>query len=83
VASAVNAIDAAERQILVSAYTLTKGSGIAEPLVRAKQRGTDVNLIADKTTPCEQASGIETLARAGVPVSDRSRCRDRPTPRRW
>ena len=35
---AIHAVDGAERQILVSAYTLTNGSGIVEALVRAKQR---------------------------------------------
>jgi NAD(P)-dependent dehydrogenase (short-subunit alcohol dehydrogenase family) len=37
-------------------------------LVRAKERGVDVRLIADRTTPCERESGIEPLAAAGVPV---------------
>ena len=37
-ACAIHAVDGAERQILVSAYTLTNGSGIVEALVRAKQR---------------------------------------------
>ena len=67
-AFAVDAIDRAEDQILVNAYALTAGSGIVEALVRAKQRGIDVKLIADRTTPCERGSGIESLARAGVPV---------------
>lgn len=67
-AFAVNAIDAAERQILVTSYALTTGTGIVEALVRAKQRGVDVKLIADKTTPCERNSGIDPLARAAVPV---------------
>lgn len=67
-AFAVDAVDAAERQILVNAYTLTTGSGIVEALVRAKQRGVDVKLIADRTTPCERGSGIETIAHAEVPV---------------
>jgi phosphatidylserine/phosphatidylglycerophosphate/cardiolipin synthase-like enzyme len=35
---------------------------------RAKERGVDVRLIADKTTPCERASEIEPLAAAGVPI---------------
>jgi phosphatidylserine/phosphatidylglycerophosphate/cardiolipin synthase-like enzyme len=52
----------------VNAYGLTAGSGVVEALVRAKQRGIDVKLIADKTTPCERGSGIEPLARAGVPI---------------
>jgi phosphatidylserine/phosphatidylglycerophosphate/cardiolipin synthase-like enzyme len=67
-AFAVRAIDHAEREILVGAYGLTTGSGIVESLVRAKERGVDVRLIADKTTPCEHASGIEPLAAAGVPI---------------
>jgi phosphatidylserine/phosphatidylglycerophosphate/cardiolipin synthase-like enzyme len=67
-AFAIDAINRAEREILVSAYALTTGSGIVEALVRAKQRGVDVELIADKTTPCERGSGIEPLARAGVPI---------------
>jgi phosphatidylserine/phosphatidylglycerophosphate/cardiolipin synthase-like enzyme len=37
-------------------------------LVRAKERGIDVRLIADKTTPCERGSGIEPLAAAGMPI---------------
>jgi phosphatidylserine/phosphatidylglycerophosphate/cardiolipin synthase-like enzyme len=65
---AVDAIDRAEDQILVNAYTLTTGSGIVEALSRAKQRGVDVKLIADRTTPCGRGSGIEPLARTGVPV---------------
>ena len=65
---AVRAIDNAEREILVGAYGLTTGSGIVEALVRAKKRGVDVRLIADRTTPCPRASSIEPLAAAGVPV---------------
>ena len=65
---AVCAIDNAEREILVGAYGLTTGSGIVEALVRAKERGVDVRLIADRTTPCEREGGIEPLAAAGVPI---------------
>ena len=68
IAFAVDAIDRAESQILVNAYTLTTGSGIVEALIQAKQRDVDVKLIADKTTPCERGSGIEPLAHAGVPI---------------
>jgi phosphatidylserine/phosphatidylglycerophosphate/cardiolipin synthase-like enzyme len=67
-AFAVRAIDNAEREILVGAYGLTTGAGIVEALVRAKGRGVDVRLIADKTTPCPATNGIEPLAAAGVPV---------------
>ena len=71
-AFAVRAIDNAEREILVAAYGLTTGSGIVEALVRAKRRGVDVRLIADKTTRCERGSEIDPLARADMPVwSDR------------
>jgi phosphatidylserine/phosphatidylglycerophosphate/cardiolipin synthase-like enzyme len=67
-AFAVRAINNAEREILVCAYGLTTGSGIVGALVRAKERGADVRLIADRTTPCERGSGIEPLAAAGVQI---------------
>jgi phosphatidylserine/phosphatidylglycerophosphate/cardiolipin synthase-like enzyme len=68
VAFADRAIGDAAREILVGAYGLTTGSGIVEALIRAKQRGIDVRLIADKTTPCERNSAVEPLAAAGVPI---------------
>jgi phosphatidylserine/phosphatidylglycerophosphate/cardiolipin synthase-like enzyme len=52
----------------VSAYGLTVGSGIVGALIRAKERGVDVKLIADRSTPCGRGSGIEPLAAAGVPT---------------
>jgi phosphatidylserine/phosphatidylglycerophosphate/cardiolipin synthase-like enzyme len=61
-AFSVRAIDKAEREILVAAYRLTVGSGIVGALIRAKERGVDVRLIADKAAPCGRASGIEPLA---------------------
>ena len=67
-AFAVDAIDRAETLILVNAYGLTTSSSTVEALVRAKQRGVDVRLIADRTTPCERNSGINPLARAGIPI---------------
>jgi phosphatidylserine/phosphatidylglycerophosphate/cardiolipin synthase-like enzyme len=67
-AFAVRAIDGARRQILVNAYNLTTGAGIVEALVRARARGVDVRLIADKRTPCERNTGIDALAAAGVPI---------------
>jgi phosphatidylserine/phosphatidylglycerophosphate/cardiolipin synthase-like enzyme len=67
-AFAVDAIDRAEAQILVNAYGLTTSSSTVEALVRAKQRGVDVRLIADRKTPCERNSGIGPLAEAGVPI---------------
>jgi phospholipase D len=67
-AFAVAAIDRARRQILVNAYNLTTGAGIVEALVRARARGVDVELIADKRTPCERNTGVDALAAAGAPI---------------
>jgi phosphatidylserine/phosphatidylglycerophosphate/cardiolipin synthase-like enzyme len=74
-AFAVRAIDKAEREILVAAYRLTVGSGIVGALIRAKERGVDVRVIADRAAPCGRASGIDPLAAAGVPIwiDDRAR----------
>jgi phosphatidylserine/phosphatidylglycerophosphate/cardiolipin synthase-like enzyme len=74
-AIAVRAIDNAEREILVAAYRLTVGSGIVGALIRAKERGVDVRVIADRAAPCGRASGIDPLAAAGVPIwiDDRAR----------
>jgi len=65
---AERAIAGAQREILVSAYRLTVGSGIVGALIRAKERGVDVRVIADRAAPCGRASGIEPLAKADVPV---------------
>jgi len=67
-ALAVRAIDRADHEILVGAYSLTTGSGIVEALLRAHRRGVEVKLIADRSTPCGRNSGIDPLAGAGVPV---------------
>jgi len=56
-AFAVDAIDAAEHQILAIAYGLTIGSGIVETLVRAKHRVVDVKLIEDKTNLASGEAG--------------------------
>jgi phosphatidylserine/phosphatidylglycerophosphate/cardiolipin synthase-like enzyme len=65
---AVDAIDRAEIQILVSAYGLTTSSKAVEALIQAKRRGVDVRVIADRTTPWERKSGLGPLAEAGVPI---------------
>jgi phosphatidylserine/phosphatidylglycerophosphate/cardiolipin synthase-like enzyme len=74
-AFAVRAIDGAEREILVSAYRLTVGSGIVGALIRAKEREVDVRVLADREAPCGRASGIDPLVAAGVPIwiDDRAR----------
>jgi phosphatidylserine/phosphatidylglycerophosphate/cardiolipin synthase-like enzyme len=63
-----HAVDSAEREILVHAYSLTIGSGVLEALIRAAKRGVNVRLIAGRTTPCERRSGISALARAGASI---------------
>jgi phosphatidylserine/phosphatidylglycerophosphate/cardiolipin synthase-like enzyme len=79
-AFAVRAIDNAEREILVGAYGLTKGSGIVEALVRAKGRGVDVRLIATRPRlpgyewyrtpwPRQALSAVSEGERAGFVVS--------------
>jgi len=35
-------------------------------LIRAKERGVDVHVIADRGAPCGRASGIEPLAAAAM-----------------
>jgi hypothetical protein len=67
-ALAVDAIDRADQQILVSAYGLTTSSKTVEALIQARRRGVDVRVIADRTTPCERKSGLGPLAEAGVPI---------------
>lgn len=67
-AFATAAIDKAQREILVGSYNLTTGAGIVEALIRAKQRGVAVQLITDKTTPCERDSGVAPLMAAAVPI---------------
>ena len=65
---AVDAIDAAVREILVSAYSLTMGSRTVEAVIQAKRRGVDVRIIADRTTPRARKSDLDPLAEAGVPI---------------
>ena len=67
-AFAVRAIDGAGREILVSAYRLTVGSGVVGALIRAKEHGADVQVVADREAPCGRGSGIDPLAAVGVPV---------------
>ena len=52
--------------------TPTTGSGVVEALIRAEGRGVDVRLIADKSTPCGQASGFEAGCARHPAGADRS-----------
>ena len=81
-AFAVQAIDRAQREILVGAYGLTTGAGIVEALLRAQRRGVEVKLIADKTTPCGRNSGT-ILWRAPACRCGSITARGSPMPRRW
>jgi phospholipase D len=71
----ISAIDAAQREILVSAYVLTNGSGIPAALIRAHGRGVDVRLIADRRAPCDPQEGVDALAAVGIPVWINARVR--------
>jgi len=60
---AERAIDNVEREIPFGAYGLTAGSSIVEALVRAKQRGVDVRLIADEPAPSSEIAVSSSLPR--------------------
>src|SRR5271169_1893918 len=64
----LNFVDAAEREILVSAYVLTNGSGIPAALIRVQDRGVDVELVADRRAPCDMQEGVDEVAGSGIPV---------------
>ena len=74
-AFAVDAIEGAEREILVSAYRLTVGSGVVGALIRAKERGADVQVSPTGRRRAGERAGSSPLAAAGVPVwiDDRAR----------
>ncbi len=63
----IAAIDAAQRQVLVQAYSLTHRR-IADALIRAKNRGLEVAVIADEEQSRASPAMIRELARAGVPL---------------
>jgi phosphatidylserine/phosphatidylglycerophosphate/cardiolipin synthase-like enzyme len=65
------AIGNAEREILVGAYGLTNGSSIVEALIRAKERGIDVRLIADKNNSLRARQCRGTARRGGRTDLDR------------
>jgi PLD-like domain len=83
-AFAVSVINNAEREILVGAYGMTRGSGIVEALVRAKERGVDVRLIADRTfyssvrpVRCSSTARLDRCREAGAPQSPNQDDRER------
>ena len=63
----ITAIDAARRQVLVQAYSLTYRR-IADALVRAKNRGVEVAVIADQFQSHTSPAVVRDVLRAGVPL---------------
>jgi phosphatidylserine/phosphatidylglycerophosphate/cardiolipin synthase-like enzyme len=63
----IAAIDAAQHQVLMQAYSLTHRR-IADALVRARNRGLEVAVIADREQARAYPSILRELARAGVPL---------------
>jgi len=61
-------LDAATKEIRGHAYNFTTLSGFPDALVRAADRGVDVQIVVDKTTPCERGTGVSALLAAGIPV---------------
>lgn len=63
----VEALDTARRTIRVQAYLLTSKK-IAGALVAAKQRGIDVQVLADAEQSHVASAKLDMLAAAGIPV---------------
>ena len=63
----IAAIDTAQRQVLVQAYSFTHRR-IAEALIRARSRGVEVGVIADHEQTRVNPATLRELARAGVPL---------------
>ena len=63
----IAAIDAAQRQILVQAYSFTHRR-IADALVRAHRRGIDVAVIVDAGQARGDAAALRELVRGSVPL---------------
>jgi phosphatidylserine/phosphatidylglycerophosphate/cardiolipin synthase-like enzyme len=67
-AALVQALDAAQKQILVQAYLLTSRE-IAATLTRARKRGVEVLVLADAGQHAKtDISKLDELAAAGIPV---------------
>lgn len=63
----VQAIDSAQRSILVQAYGFTN-KYILRALVQAHKRGVDVKIILDKSNENRRYSGATYVHNAGIPV---------------
>ncbi len=63
----VREIDAAEKTVLVQAYSFTSAP-IAKALVEAHKRGVDVRVILDKSQRTEKYSEADFLVNMGIPT---------------
>ena len=63
----IAAIDAAQGQVLMQAYSLTHRR-VADALIRARSRGVEVAIIADQEQSRANPAMLRELARAGVPL---------------
>jgi phosphatidylserine/phosphatidylglycerophosphate/cardiolipin synthase-like enzyme len=64
----LSGIDRSKQQILVAAYSFTS-KPISVALIRAKQRGVDVRVVADYKANSAKYSAVTYLANGGVPVA--------------
>ncbi|WP_342742202.1 MULTISPECIES: phospholipase D family nuclease [unclassified Wolbachia] len=62
-----NAIDQAQKSILIQAYTFTS-KPIAQSLIRAKKRGVDIKVILDESQISSKYSVINELFYQKIPV---------------
>lgn len=63
----INELDQAKKSIQIQAYSLTS-KPIADALIRAKMRGVNVVVLADKSQKRERHTQINALKRSGVAV---------------
>lgn len=63
----ITAIDAARFQIRVQAYSFTR-EDLADALIRAEQRGVDVEVIIDRQHAFEKRGMMPKLSQAGITV---------------
>lgn len=63
----LKAIESAQQQIFVAAYTFSS-KPVAQALVAAQKRGVKVFVVADKDENTKSYTAVTFLANAGVPV---------------
>jgi len=63
----VSAVQGAQKQILVEAYSFTS-KPIAIALIEAKRRGVDVEVILDKSQETAKGSNANLICKSGIPT---------------